>query len=109
MRPAIGDHLAEGGATGLLGRLHVYRFLRGRQALRRRVFLEELQLRGDRDALLLDFDPTNSIVGNRTLIRVAVAWAPEYVLPLWRTYFGSPGAFIGMDVGVSVSEAAEPS
>jgi len=52
----------------------------------------------------IDFDPTNSIIGNRNLIRVAVAWAPEYVLPLWGTYCGSPGAFVGMDVDVSVSE-----
>ena len=53
----------------------------------------------------IDFDPTNSIIGNRNLIRVAVAWAPEYVLPLWGTYFGPPGAFVRMDVDVSVSEA----
>ena len=37
----------------------------------------------------IDFDPTNRIVGNRNLIRVAVAWAPEQVLPLWGTYDGS--------------------
>lgn len=55
----------------------------------------------------IDFDPTNSIVGNRHLIRVGVAWAPEYVLPLSGTYFGSPGACVGMDVDVSVSEASE--
>jgi transglutaminase-like putative cysteine protease len=53
----------------------------------------------------IDFDPTNSIIGNRNLIRVAVAWAPEYVLPLWGTYFGAPGAFVGMDVDVQVSDA----
>jgi transglutaminase-like putative cysteine protease len=53
----------------------------------------------------IDFDPTNS-VGNRNLIRVAVAWAPEQVLPLWGTYEGPPGAFRGMDVTVSVTEAA---
>lgn len=52
----------------------------------------------------IDFDPTNSIVGNRNLIRVAVAWAPEYVLPLWGTYCGPPDACIGMDVNVSVTE-----
>ena len=55
----------------------------------------------------IDFDPTNSIVGNRNLIRVAVAWAPEQVLPLWGTYAGTPEAFLGMDVAVSVTEAAE--
>ncbi len=54
----------------------------------------------------IDFDPTNSIIGNRNLIRVAVAWAPEYVLPLWGTYSGPPGAFIEMDVNVSVTEGA---
>jgi transglutaminase-like putative cysteine protease len=54
----------------------------------------------------IDFDPTNSIVGNRNLIRVAVAWDPKQALPLWGTYDGAPGAFIGMDVTVSVTEAA---
>ena len=52
----------------------------------------------------IDFDPTNSIIGNRNLIRVGVAWSPEHVLPLWGTYSGSPGAFVGMDVTVKVSE-----
>jgi transglutaminase-like putative cysteine protease len=55
----------------------------------------------------IDFDPTNSIIGNRNLIRVAVAWAPEYVLPLWGTYIGPLGAFVGMDVDVNVSDADE--
>jgi transglutaminase-like putative cysteine protease len=54
----------------------------------------------------IDFDPTNSIIGNRNLIRVAVAWSPEHVLPLWGTYFGSPGSFISMDVEVRVAEAS---
>ena len=53
----------------------------------------------------IDFDPTNSIVGNRNLIRVAVAWAPEHVLPLWGTYDGPAEAFLSMDVTVSVTEA----
>ena len=54
----------------------------------------------------IDFDPTNSIVGNRNLIRVAVAWAAEQVLPLWGTYAGPPDAFLAMDVTVTVTEAA---
>ncbi len=53
----------------------------------------------------VDFDPTNSIIGNRNLIRVAVAWAPEQVLPLWGTYDGPATAFAGMDVTVSVTAA----
>jgi|SRR5579862_1085621 len=55
----------------------------------------------------IDFDPTNSIIGNRNLIRVAVAWDPYQVLPLWGTYEGPPGAFLGMDVAVSVTEESE--
>ncbi len=55
----------------------------------------------------IDFDPTNSIIGNRNLIRVAVAWTPEHVLPLWGTYMGSAGAFLGMDVTVAVTETRE--
>jgi transglutaminase-like putative cysteine protease len=56
----------------------------------------------------IDFDPTNSIVGNRNLIRVAVAWSPEQVLPLWGTYDGPPDAFEGMDVTVAVTEEEAP-
>jgi transglutaminase-like putative cysteine protease len=52
----------------------------------------------------VDFDPTNSIVGNRNLIRVGLAWSPEHVLPLWGTYEGPTGSFLGMDVTVTVSE-----
>jgi Transglutaminase-like superfamily len=52
----------------------------------------------------IDFDPTNSIIGNRNLIRVAVAWDPEQVLPLWGTFDGKASAFLGMDVTVSVTE-----
>jgi len=55
----------------------------------------------------IDFDPTNNIIGNRNLIRVAVAWAPEHVLPLWGTYEGPSGVFLGMDVTVTVSQSAQ--
>jgi transglutaminase-like putative cysteine protease len=54
----------------------------------------------------IDFDPTNRIIGNRNLIRVAVAWCPEHALPLWGTYSGPPGSFIAMDVDVRVTEAS---
>lgn len=55
----------------------------------------------------LDFDPTNSIIGNRNLIRVAFAWTPDQVLPLWGTYSGSAEAFLSMDVTVTVTEVKE--
>jgi transglutaminase-like putative cysteine protease len=54
----------------------------------------------------VDFDPTNSIIGNRNLIRVGVAWSPEHVLPLWGTYSGPPQAFLDMEVTVNVAETA---
>jgi transglutaminase-like putative cysteine protease len=53
----------------------------------------------------IDFDPTNSIIGNRNLIRVAVAWSPNHVLPLWGTFSGPPRSFVAMDVEVRVAEA----
>jgi transglutaminase-like putative cysteine protease len=52
----------------------------------------------------IDFDPTNSIIGNRNLIRVAVAWDHTHVLPLWGTFIGKASSFLGMDVSVSVAE-----
>jgi transglutaminase-like putative cysteine protease len=52
----------------------------------------------------IDFDPTNSIVGNRNLIRVGVAWTPDQVLPLCGTYDGPADAFESMEVAVSVTE-----
>lgn len=52
----------------------------------------------------VDFDPTNSIVGNRNLIRVAVAWDHTHVLPLWGTFIGKASSFLGMDVTVRVTE-----
>jgi transglutaminase-like putative cysteine protease len=52
----------------------------------------------------VDFDPTNSIVGNRNLIRVAVAWDQRNALPLWGTFTGRASSFRSMQVDVRVSE-----
>jgi len=52
----------------------------------------------------VDFDPTNDIVGNRNLIRVAVAWDQRNALPLWGTFIGPPSCVRSMDVSVSVIE-----
>ncbi len=54
----------------------------------------------------VDFDPTNDIIGNRNLIRVAVAWDAEQVVPLWGTFIGAPDSFLGMDVSVDVRDGA---
>ena len=56
----------------------------------------------------VDFDPTNSVVGNRNLIRVAVAWDHGHALPLWGTFIGAASSFLGMDVSVSVTDASSP-
>lgn len=50
----------------------------------------------------VDFDPTNRIIGNRNLIRVAVAWDPAQALPLWGSFIGGASSFLGMEVAVSV-------
>ncbi|HVJ53108.1 MAG TPA: transglutaminase family protein [Aliidongia sp.] len=52
----------------------------------------------------VDFDPTNNIVGNRHLIRVAVAWDHRRAMPLWGTWYGAPCSFLGLEVEVSVTE-----
>jgi transglutaminase-like putative cysteine protease len=52
----------------------------------------------------VDFDPTNDIVGNRNLIKVAFAWDHRQVLPLWGTFYGDAKAFVSMDVTVRVTE-----
>jgi transglutaminase-like putative cysteine protease len=52
----------------------------------------------------IDFDPTNRIIGNRNLIRVAVAWDPSQALPLWGSFAGYASSFLGMEVAVSVVE-----
>jgi transglutaminase-like putative cysteine protease len=57
----------------------------------------------------VDFDPTNSGIGNRNLIRVAFAWDPGQAVPLWGSFFGPRSAASGMEVEVSVAdETVEP-
>lgn len=53
----------------------------------------------------VEFDPTNGIIGNRGLVRVAVARDPYQALPLSGTWFGLPASFLGMDVTVDVHRA----
>jgi transglutaminase-like putative cysteine protease len=52
----------------------------------------------------VEFDPTNGIVGNHDLIRVAVVRDPRHAIPLAGTYIGAPGDFLSMDVEVSVTD-----
>lgn len=51
----------------------------------------------------IPFDPTNAIIGGRNLIRVAVARDPSQAAPLIGGYIGSPDAYLGMSVEVTVT------
>jgi transglutaminase-like putative cysteine protease len=55
----------------------------------------------------VELDPTNGIVGNHDLIRVAVARDHRHAVPLHGTWTGFPSDSLGMAVEVSVT-AAEP-
>ena len=55
----------------------------------------------------VEFDPTNGIVGNRDLIRVAVARDPHQAIPLHGTYVGPADAHLGMDVTIHVVSIGE--
>jgi transglutaminase-like putative cysteine protease len=55
----------------------------------------------------VEFDPTNGIVGNRDLIRVAVAREAQQAIPLHGSYFGDAAAAEGMDVAVHVRRLPE--
>jgi transglutaminase-like putative cysteine protease len=54
----------------------------------------------------VEFDPTNGIVGNRDLIRVAVARVPSQAIPLFGAYWGDREDELGMNVEVNVKTAA---
>ncbi|WP_084356122.1 transglutaminase family protein [Novosphingobium lentum] len=54
----------------------------------------------------IEFDPTNGIVGNNGLIRVAVTRDIYQAVPISGTWAGFPGSFVGMDVSVGI--AVEP-
>lgn len=50
----------------------------------------------------VEFDPTNAILGNRDLIRVAVARDPSHAIPLSGSYSGTASDFLDMSVEVIV-------
>lgn len=51
----------------------------------------------------IEYDPTNGIVGNEDLIRVAVVRDPRQALPVSGTWTGFPSDFIDMTVDVTVT------
>ena len=50
----------------------------------------------------VEFDPTNGIVGNTDLVRVAIARDPRQALPLCGSWSGEASDYLGMDVEVDV-------
>ncbi len=50
----------------------------------------------------VEFDPTNGIVGNRDLIRVAVTRTPDQAIPLFGTFYGESADELGMEISVNV-------
>ena len=57
----------------------------------------------------VDFDPSNGIVGNRDLVRVAVVRDPCQAIPLHGTWTGFPSDYLGMNVEVAVTSGAAKS
>jgi transglutaminase-like putative cysteine protease len=51
----------------------------------------------------MEFDPTNSIVGNRDLIRVSVVRDPRQAIPVAGSWTGAPADFLRMEVDVRVT------
>ena len=56
----------------------------------------------------VEFDPTNGIVGNTDLVRVAIARDPRQALPLFGTWDGEAEDYLGMDVEVEVTSEEDP-
>ena len=59
----------------------------------------------------IEYDPTNGLVGNRDLIRVAIARDPAQAVPLTGAFIGFPADFRSMEVTVDVTArdaAAQP-
>jgi transglutaminase-like putative cysteine protease len=56
----------------------------------------------------VEFDPTNGIVGNRDLIRVAVTRDPGQAIPLWGTWSGNREDALPLEVEVQVQRRDLP-
>jgi transglutaminase-like putative cysteine protease len=53
----------------------------------------------------VEFDPTNALIGDRNLIRVAVARDASQAIPLSGSFVGDTGAYLGMEVDVKITVA----
>jgi transglutaminase-like putative cysteine protease len=55
----------------------------------------------------VEFDPTNGLIGNRDLVRVAVVRDPKQATPLWGSWEGDAGDYLGMEVEVDLTMEPE--
>lgn len=55
----------------------------------------------------VEFDPTNGLVGNADLVRVAITRDPRQATPLHGAFFGQASDFIDMEVEVDVQTEAD--
>ncbi len=55
----------------------------------------------------VEFDPTNGLIAAENLIRVAVTRDPSQALPVSGSYVGTPDAYLGMEVEVTVDAATD--
>ncbi|KPF70757.1 hypothetical protein IP69_09630 [Bosea sp. AAP35] len=56
----------------------------------------------------VEFDPTNDLVADRQLLRVAVARVPEDASPVSGSFTGLTGSFLGLGVGVTIEAIDAP-
>jgi transglutaminase-like putative cysteine protease len=56
----------------------------------------------------VEFDPTNDLVADRQLLRVAVARVPEDASPVSGSFTGGTGSFLGLSVGVNIEPIDKP-
>ena len=57
----------------------------------------------------VEFDPTNGLIGNRDLVRVAAVRDPRQASPLWGSWDGEAADYVGMEVEVDLAMEPERS
>ena len=56
----------------------------------------------------IEYDPTNGLIAEENLIRVAVTRDPSQAVPVSGSFIGSPSSELGMEVEVTVTAAPSP-
>jgi len=56
----------------------------------------------------VEYDPTNGLIAEENLIRVAVTRDPSQAVPIGGSFVGDPSSFLGMKVAVTVTAGRAP-